>query len=66
MDKTDDFLTRPSRNQKGYVAVWMNSPEIPPTPLVKGGRGGISELSCQFGQKIIPSSKETPSQAGGF
>ena len=46
-------LTRPNRNQKGDVDVWMNFPEIPPTPLVKGGRGGISSICCQFARKFI-------------
>jgi hypothetical protein len=51
MDKTDDFLTRPSRNQKGYVAVWMNSPELPPTPLSKGGEGGFLKFLANFRAK---------------
>jgi len=44
--RTNEFLTRPSRNQKGIL------PQKSP-PFVKGGPGGISEICCQFAHNVI-------------
>jgi hypothetical protein len=44
------------------IAGWMNSPEIPPTPLCQRGAGGISEDCFQFAHNFINKSMGTEIQ----